>query len=80
MAISAMEVITSSFHFFSKHFSDWFFKGFISDMSEPFESQLFSSRSFTRAQDHRLQKMMGIDVRAVESNVDIVTPCQNALS
>jgi hypothetical protein len=44
-----------------------------------FDIQLFSSRSFTRTQDYGLQKMMGIEVR-VEDNVDIVTPCQNALS
>ena len=73
---SAMEV--SSFHFFSNVFLIGFFKGFVSGMDR-FDSQLFSSRSFTRTQDYDLQKMMGVDVR-VEDDKDIVTPCQNALS
>jgi hypothetical protein len=59
-------------------FFDWFLKGFVSGIDR-FESHLFSSRSFTRAQDHLLQKLMGIEV-TVQGGVDIVTPRQNGLS
>jgi hypothetical protein len=54
------------------------FKGFVSGIDR-LESLLFSSRSFTRAQDHLLQKLMGIEVR-VEGGVDIVSPRHNGLS
>ena len=50
------------------------FKGF-----DRLESQLFSSKLFTWAQDHLLQKLMGIEVR-VEEGVDIVGPGPNGVS
>lgn len=55
-----------------------FLKGFVSGVDQ-FDSLLFSSRSFTRPQDHLLQKMMGINV-VVEDGRDFVGPCPNALS
>jgi hypothetical protein len=54
------------------------FKGFVSGVDR-FESHLFSSRSFTRAQDHLLQKLMGFEV-TVEGDVDIVRSRQNGIS
>ena len=54
------------------------FKGFVSGVDR-LESQLFSSKLFTRAQDHLLQKLMGIEVR-VEEGVDIVGPGLNGVS
>lgn len=58
--------------------SGCFLKGFVSGVDQ-FDSQLFSSRSFTQPQDHLLQKMMGIQV-VVEDGRDHVCPCPNALS
>lgn len=72
----SMEV--SSFNSYSKPLCDWFLKEFLS-VVDRYEGHLFSSRSFTRPQDHLLQQMMGIDVR-VEEGVEIVGPCQNCLS
>jgi hypothetical protein len=58
--------------------SDCFLKGLVSGVDQ-FDALLFSSRSFTRPQDHLLQKMMGIQV-VVEGGKDHVRPCPNALS
>lgn len=73
---STMEV--SRFTFFSNICLIVFVKGLITGV-DPFEDHIFSSRSFTRPQDHLLQKLMGISVR-VEGGKDVVGPCQNALS
>lgn len=55
-----------------------FLKEFVSGV-DLYEGHLFSSRSFTRPQEHLLQQMMGIRVR-VEGGVEIVGPGWNGLS
>ena len=55
-----------------------FLKGIITDVDQ-LEGRLFSSRSFTRPQDHLLQKLFGIDVK-IEGGVEVVGPCPNGLS
>ena len=64
--------------FLLKTLSDWLLKEFVSGV-DWYEDHLFSSRSFTRPQDHLLQRMMGIDVR-VEEGVEVVHSCENYLS
>ena len=55
-----------------------FLKVFVSGVDR-LEGHLFSSRSFTRPQDHLLQQMMGIQV-TVEDGVEVVGPRPNGLS